>query len=65
MILSIECECGNEIKLSVPSKKYIQFRDNLEAKQFHYDVVEIKNQKPKEIRIHCHKCRNWISLGVD
>ena len=65
MILTIECECGNIIKLCAPSKKYLQLRDNLETRQFRYDGADIKNGELKEFRISCDKCRNWISLGVD
>lgn len=65
MILTIECECGNKIKLCVPSKRYLQLRDNLETSQFRYDGAEINNGEPKEFRIYCEKCKNWISLGID
>ena len=65
MILTIECECGNKITLSAPSKKYLQLRDNLEIKQFHYDGAEIKKGKVEEFRISCDKCKNWITLSVD
>lgn len=65
MKMSLECECGNKIALSVPSGKYVQFRDNLETEQFRYDGAEIKNGKLKEFRICCDKCRNHITLGVD
>lgn len=47
MTLTIECECGNKITLSAPPKKYLQFRDNLEMKQFRYDGAEIKMGKLK------------------
>ena len=65
MTLMIECECGNKITLSAPSLKYLQLRDNLEAKQFRWDGAEIKNGKVAEFRICCDKCKNWITLGVD
>lgn len=65
MTLTIECECGNKIIVSAQTKKYLQLRDNLEAKQFRYDGAEIKNGKVQEFRICCNKCGNWISLGVD
>ena len=65
MKLTIECECGNKIKLSSLPKRYLQLRDNLETEQFRYDGAEIKNGKVEEFRICCDKCKNWITLGVD
>ena len=65
MKLMIECECGNKITVSAPSKKYLQLRDNLETKQFRYDGAEITDGKVKEFRICCDKCKNWITFGVD
>lgn len=43
MKITIECECGNVVVLAVQPKKYIQFRDWLETKQFHYDGAEIEH----------------------
>lgn len=66
MILTIECEnCGNNIVMNAPMKKYLQMRDKLSTKQFHYDGADIKDGKLKEIRITCDKCNNWITLGLD
>jgi len=65
MKIIIECECGNNVVVDARSKKYTQFRDGLENKMFHYDGAEIKDNKLKEIRISCTKCRSWITLGMD
>lgn len=65
MKITIECECGNKIVLLAKSKKSVQFRDLLETRQFYYDGAEIKNEKLKEIRIKCGKCKDWITLGID
>lgn len=66
MKLIFECECGNRITMSAPSKKYLQLRDNLETQDFRFDGAEYdKNSKVKEFRICCNKCNNYISLGVD
>lgn len=63
--ITIACECGNKVVLPVESKKYIQFRDSLETRQFYYDGVGISDGKLKEIRIKCDKCKNMIILGGD
>lgn len=65
MKITIECECGNVVVLPVQPKKYIQFRDWLETKQFHYDGAEIEHGKLKEICIQCDKCKNWSTFGMD
>jgi len=65
MTLSIECECGNKVSLSVPPKKYLGLRDNLETKRFRYNGAELVNGKVKVFHICCDKCKNWITLGVD
>lgn len=65
MKITIECECGNKVVLPVQSKKYIQFRDWLETRQFRYDGAEIRAGKLKEFCIKCEKCKAWITLGVD
>ena len=65
MTIMIECECGNKITLSVPPKKYLQLRDNLETKKFHYDGEKIKDGRVKEFRISCDNCKNWIDIGID
>ena len=65
MTLIIECECGNKITLSVPPKKYLQLRDNLETKKFRYDGGTTKDGKVEGFRISCDKCKNWIDIGVD
>lgn len=65
MRITIECDCGNKMELSVQSKKYVQFRDSLESQHFQYDGEEIRDGKLKEIRIKCVRCRSWFTLGVD
>jgi len=65
MILSIECECGNKLSMKALPKKYLQLRDYLESKEFHYDGAKIIDGKLEEFRISCDKCGNWIDLGVD
>ena len=65
MKIILECECGNKIVVPVPSRKYVQFRDNLEAEQFRYDGAKINDGKLEEIRICCDKCGNDMILGMD
>lgn len=65
MRIIIKCECGNEIDLSAPPKKYLQLRDNLETRRFRYGGEKIKNAKLQEIQICCDECGNWIDLGMD
>lgn len=65
MKIVIECDCGNKLVEEVPTRKYMQLRDNLQRHQFSYEGEEIKDGKLKEIRIKCEKCKNWIILGLD
>lgn len=64
MKITIECDCGNKIEISALRGKYIQFRDRLEQKNFHYED-DTKSGYTKEFRIMCDKCKCWITLGVD
>ena len=65
MIITIKCDCGNEVIIPAPAGKYTQFRDNLAAKKFHFGATKIKNEVLKEIIIECDMCRKQITLGVD
>ncbi|WP_028505912.1 hypothetical protein [Ruminococcus sp. FC2018] len=66
MTLTIKCECGNEVTMSAPKKKYIQFRDYLDTKRFRFSDDEYdKESKIKEIKILCDECGNYVSLGFD
>ncbi len=65
MKISIVCDCSNRITMELLNKKYFQLRDNVETKNFHYDVSEIVNGKLKEMRISCDNCKNWVTLGLD
>lgn len=65
MRIAIECDCGNNMDISVQSKKYIQFRDGLESQYFQYDGEDVRDGKLKEFRIKCVKCKSWFTLGVD
>lgn len=65
MKMTLECECGNKIIISALPGKLVQFRDNLETQQFRYDEAAIKDDKLKEMRVCCDKCRNYMILGMD
>lgn len=65
MELTIECECGNKVRLQVAKGKDLQLRDGLEAAGFSYEDAEIKEGKLCEIRIRCVKCQNWVVMSVD
>ena len=65
MNIAIKCGCGNEVIIPAPSGKYTQFRDYLEAKQFHFGTTKIKNGALKEFKIECDMCKRQITLGVD
>lgn len=65
MIITFECECGNKLTISTLPKKYVQLRDCLELKQFHYDGMKLQEGDVKELQISCDKCRNWVVLGID
>lgn len=65
MKITFECECGNNLVVSVENGKYVQLKDNLEAKRFHYCGERIEDNRLKEIKISCDKCRSYIALGVD
>lgn len=66
MRIIIECDnCGNRFDVFVLAKKTLQFRDNLENKNFYYQNEKFVNGKMKEFEIRCAKCNNWITLSVD
>ena len=65
MKITIECECGNRHTMEVHAKKYLQFRDNLEAGHFRYLDTKIENDMLKEFMIRCDNCGNYIYLGMD
>lgn len=66
MKLTIECECGNMITIPAQPKKYVQLKDYLKSKQFHYDGAKFNDEgKIKELQISCNKCQNWIVFSVD
>ena len=66
MRITIECSnCGNKFDISVSARKTLQFRDNLERRNFYYQNEKLVNGKMKEFEIHCAKCNNWITLSVD
>ena len=65
MIITIKCDCGNEVVIPASAGKYTQFRDYLETKQFHFGATEIKNGVLKEFKIECDVCKKQIILGVD
>ena len=65
MIIILKCECGNVIEIPALPKKYVQMKDYLETKEFHYDGEIYRDGKLSEIRITCDKCRNWVCIGVD
>lgn len=65
MEIIIKCDCGNEITIPAPVRKYTQFREYLETKQFHLGKTEIKNGELKEFTIECDKCRRYITLGIN
>ena len=49
MTLTIECECGNNITMNAPSKKYLQLRDTLETRNFRFDGAEYDKKKYLEM----------------
>lgn len=65
MRISIECSCGNRANLEIENRKYCQLRDNLEANSFRITDFEMKNGKPKEVKMYCEKCKTYVSLGLD
>lgn len=65
MLISIKCEkCNNEHRMSVPEKKQLLLRDNLERGGFSYSSSDlmVNNGKLEELYIYC-KCGNYISLN--
>ena len=63
MTITIKCDnCGNSVEVKILHKKYLQFRDELNVKGFHFDIQEPKGE---EVILRCHKCNNWITLGLN
>ena len=60
MKITIECECGNVVNISILSKKYLQLRDELESQKF---SCATKNEK--EFTIFCKQCKNWIDINLN
>ncbi len=66
MKITLECECRRKHTVSAPEKKYLQFRDDLEAGGFRFSSsdIKIRDGRAEELIIHCD-CGNYISLGLD
>ena len=65
MKVIIECDCGNNVVVTVCENKYVQLRDSLYAKSFYVGDERISNGKLIDFKIECTKCKRRIILGVD
>ncbi|MCR5324845.1 MAG: hypothetical protein K6E85_16430 [Lachnospiraceae bacterium] len=59
MTISIDCECGNKVKVNTQDKKALLIKDVLEKNRFYFE-------KEKDgFCITCEKCRRFVILDVN